>query len=172
MSNDKSFEGYGRFMVTWARLNTVLDTAIIKESGMRVSHGVLLVNCLNYKSRLGVLRGLLEQAGGEKRDVVPLLNEIAQDAKRLPMVQGSAALHPDGGLTFFRTDASAKLSGTVAHLSADEMVEEADTLTTKVDALATALGITPDELAEFESITSDTLVKRRKEPEATPEAAA
>ena len=59
-------EAYGRYLLARDRLDSVLDAAIIQETQLRVFHGVLLVAHLSTKSALGVLKGVLVQAGGDR----------------------------------------------------------------------------------------------------------
>ena len=166
MSSDKSYQAYGRYLVTWDRLNAVLDAAIIKETGLTPAHGVLLVGSLTYKSRLGVLRSLLGMAVGAKADAIPLLTEIAQDSKRQPMVQGVAADGPAGSLSFTRHDLSVRLGASVVTYQSDEIETSAEELATDIDAIQQALGITEADLAQIQHVVAATLTKRKKDKEA------
>jgi len=104
MSLDNSFRAYGRFLVTFNRLNPLLDAAIVREAGLGPVTGAIIAGALNTKSRISLLRGLLLNAGGEKADIVPLLAEIAQDAKKQPIVQGLAYPGGTNSLVFQRPD--------------------------------------------------------------------
>ena len=161
-ANSKSYEAYGRYMVTRDRLNAVLDAAIIQETQMRVSHGVLLVSQLTPKGRLAVLRAILSQAGGEKADLVPMLAEITQELKRNAVAGGLASV-AEGGLNFTRTDIGTRAQGSVTGYSADEMADAADTLAGHVDALAEALGIDEEALARLTRSVSEMTSKKSKE---------
>jgi hypothetical protein len=166
MSSDQSYQAYGRYLVTWNRLNAVLDASIIKETGISPAHGVLLVGSLTYKSRLGVLRSLLGMAGGAKADAIPLLTEIAQNSKRQPIVQGAAADGPAGSLSFTRHDLSVRLGAAVVTYQGDELESAAEALATDIAAIQQALGVTEADLAQIAHVMSATLAKRRKDKEA------
>lgn len=159
-SVDKSYSALGRYLVARDRMNAVLDAAIIQETGVRVFHGVLLTSALNPKQRLGVLKAILSQAGGEKQDVVPLVSELMQDLKRQPIAQGNSSLAPDGGVTFMRTDVGPRTAGSVVTYSVEEISVAAANLEEHVDALASALGLSDEDLVRVQRSVGEALAKR------------
>jgi hypothetical protein len=162
MPANKSFEAYGRYLVTRDRLNAVLEAAIIQETQLRVFHGVLLVSPLTTKVRLGVLKAVLQQAGGEKQDIVPLVSELMQDLKRQAIGQGTATVSGDA-LSFTRAEVGPRTAGSVVTYSAAEIDEATETLGEHIDALAAALAIDADALVRIQRSVSDALAKRGKD---------
>jgi hypothetical protein len=160
MSREKSFEAYGRYLVVRDRLNAVLDAAIIQETQLRVFHGVLLVAQLNTKNRIGILKAVLGQAGGEKAALAPLVSEIAQELKRQPIGQSQASLGANDGLSFMRTEVGPRTAGMVVDYSAEEIAAAADLLERATNALATALGIDDAALASMQRSVVEALSKR------------
>ncbi len=163
MSLDNSFRAYGRYLVTWNGLQPVLDVAIIREAGLALAEGAILVAALNQKSRLTVLRGLLAHSGGEKADVIPLLIEITQSAKKQPMLQGAALAGGPNSLRFTRPEVAGRLAPSMAEYTAEEMEELADELADQVETLTEALAVTPSDVAELRSIGEDVVTRRRKD---------
>jgi hypothetical protein len=160
MSREKSFEAYGRYLVVRDRLNAVLDAAIIQETQLRVFHGVLLVAQLNTKNRLGILKAVLGQAGGEKAALAPLVSEITQELKRQPIGQSQASLGDGDGLAFMRTEVGPRTAGVVVNYTADEIAGAADALERATNALAAALGIDDASLASIQRSVVEALAKR------------
>lgn len=166
MSLDNSYRAYGRFLVTWNGLQPVLDVAIVREAGLNQAQGAILVAALNQKTRLTVLRGLLAHAGGEKADVVPLLAEIAQTAKKQPMIQGAAIAGGPNSLRFMRPEVAGRLAPSMAEYTAEEMDELADELAEHVDTLTTALAVAPADVEELRRAAEDVVSRRRKDRDA------
>ena len=163
MSLDNSFRAYGRFLVTWNGLQPVLDVAIIREAGLELAEGAILVAALNQKSRLTVLRGLLAHSGGEKADIVPLLVEIAQAAKKQPMLQGAALAGGTNSLRFMRPEVAGRLAPSMAEYTAEEMDELADELAEHIATLTEALAVTPEDVAQLRSVGEEVVTRRRKD---------
>lgn len=161
MSLDNSFRAYGRFLVTWNGLQPVLDVAIVREAGLDLQQGAILVAALNQKSRLTVLRGLLGHAGGEKADVVPLLSEIAQAAKKQPMLQGSALAGATNSLRFTRPEVAGRLAPALTEFTAEEMDDLADELRDHVEKLTKALAVTPADIEALRSAAEEVASHRR-----------
>jgi|SRR4051812_46669536 hypothetical protein len=162
MSLDNSFRAYGRFLVTFNRLNPLLDAAIVREAGLGPVTGAIIAGALNTKSRISVLRGLLLNAGGEKADIVPLLAEIAQDAKKQPIVQGLAYPGGTNSLVFQRPDVVGRFSAASAEYTAEAIDELADDLEQRIDALARALDLTPADLAALKRANDEMGTRRRR----------
>ena len=163
MSLDNSFRAYGRFLVTWNGLQPVLDVAIIRESGLNPAQGAILAAALNQKTRLTVLRGLLTHAGGEKADIVPLLAEIAQAAKKQPLIQGAAIAGGANSLRFSRPEVAGRLAPAMAEYTAEEMDELADELAANIATLTAALAVTPADVEQLKRAAEDVASHRRKE---------
>ena len=159
MSHAKSFEAYGRYQLARDRLNAVLDAAIIQETRLRVFHGVLLVAPLTTKHRLAILKAVLAQAGGERAHLVPLVAEIAQELKRLPVGQAQASLDADGTLSFLRTEVGPRTAGAVATFAPDEVEAAAAALESRVAGLAEALGIDDAALATIQRSVVEALAR-------------
>jgi len=163
MSLDNSYRAYGRFLVTWNGLQPVLDVAIVREAGLEPAQGAILVAALNPKSRLTVLRGLLAHAGGEKADVVPLLAEIAQAAKKQPLIQGYAIAGGADSLRFLRPEVAGRLAPSMAEYTAAEMDELADELAQHVAQLTEALAISPADVEALKRAGEEVVSRRRKD---------
>jgi hypothetical protein len=161
MSLDNSYRAYGRYLVTLSRLNPLLDAAIVREAGLGPATGAILVAALNTKSRLAVLRGLLLNAGGEKADVVPTLTEIAQDAKRQPIVQGDALPGGTNSLLFQRPDVSGR-GAVSAEYTAEEIDALADELDERIDTVAKALAVTAADLAALKRANDEVGARKHR----------
>jgi len=163
MSLDNSYRAYGRFLVTWNGLQPVLDVAIVRESGLAPEPGAIMVAALNHKTRLTVLRGLLAHAGGEKADIVPLLIEIAQAAKKQPLIQGYAMAGGENSLRFARPEVAGRLAPSLAEYTAEEMDELADELAEHIRTLTAALAVSPADVEQFKRVGEDVVSRRRKD---------
>jgi hypothetical protein len=162
MSLDNSYRAYGRYLVTFNRLNPLLDAAILREAGLGPVTGCVIAGALNTKSRLGVLRGLLLNTGGEKADIVPLLAEIAQEAKKQPIVQGIAYAGGTNSLIFTRPDVGGRGTPTSAEYTAEEMDALADELSERIDNLQVALDITAADLTSLKRAADEMASRRRR----------
>jgi len=161
MSLDNSYRAYGRYLVTLNRLKPLLDTAIIREAGLAPATGAILVAALNAKSRLAVLRGLLLNAGGEKADVVPTLTEIAQAAKKQPIVQGAAFPGGTDSLLFQRPDNTGR-GAVTSEYTTEEIDALADELEQRLDAVAKALDISAADLAALKRANDELGARRQR----------
>ena len=161
MSLDNSYRAYGRYLVTFNRLNPLLDAAILREAGLGPVTGCVIAGALNTKSRLGVLRGLLLNTGGEKADIVPLLAEIAQEAKKQPIVQGLAYAGGTNSLIFMRPDVGGR-GASSAEYTAEEMDALADELSERIDNLQVALDITAADLTSLKRAADEMASRRRR----------
>ena len=162
MSLDNSYRAYGRYLVTFNRLNPLLDAAIAREAGLGPVPGAIVTGAQNTKTRLGMLRGLLLNAGGEKASIAPLLAEITQDAKKQPMLQGLAYPGGTNSLLFARPETSGRMSAASAEYTAEEMDGLADALEANIEKLALALAITPADLAEFKRAGDEGAARRKR----------
>jgi hypothetical protein len=167
MSLDNSYRAYGRYLVTYNRLNPLLDAAIIRESGLGPASGAVLVSALNTKTRLAVLRGLLLNTGGEKADIVPLLTELAQEAKKLPLIQGTAYPGGTNSLQFHKPDVMGRGAST-SEYTAEQIDALADDLEQRIESLTQALDITTADLAALKR-ANDELAARRPRRGGDPE---
>jgi hypothetical protein len=163
MPLDNSFRAYGRFLVTWNGLQPVLDVAIVREAGLNPAQGAILVAALNQKTRLTVLRGLLANAGGEKAGIVPLLAEIAQAAKKQPMLHGAGIVGGADTLRFLRPEVAGRLAPSSAEYSAEEIDELADELAAQIETLTAALAVTPADLDALKRAGDEVVSRRRKD---------
>jgi hypothetical protein len=163
MSLDNSYRAYGRYLVTLNRLNPLLDAAIVRETGLGPAAGAIVAGALNIKSRLGVLRALMQNSGGEKLDVVPLLAEIAQEIKKQPIVQGLASAGGTNSLVFTRSDVGGgRMGGATAEYTGEEMDELADALEARIEALARALDIAAADLSALKRAGDEMASRRRR----------
>jgi hypothetical protein len=162
MSLDNSYRAYGRYLVTFNRLNPLLDAAIVREAGLGPVTGSIIAGALNTKSRLGVLRGLLLNTGGEKADIVPLLAEIAQEAKKQPIVQGQAYAGGTNSLIFVRPDMGGRGGPTGSEYTAEDMDALADELSERIDNLQVALDITAADLAALKRAGDEMASRKRR----------
>ena len=165
MSIDKAFRAYGRLLVTWNSLQPVLDVAIVRESGLDITRGALITAGLTPKSRLTVLRGLLSHAGGEKADIAPLLAELSQAARKLPLLQGNPLPGQADALLVVRPEGG-KQGGTSTEFSADQISHSADDLAAQIDTLTAALAVTPADILALRKAGEELAAKRRKETDA------
>jgi hypothetical protein len=161
MSLDNAYRAYGRYLVTYNRLNPLLDAAIVRESGLGPEAGAIMVAPLNTKSRVAVLRGLLLNTGGEKADVVPLLTELAQDVKKQAIVQGDAYPGGTNSLLFVRPDVMGRGTAGAEH-TAEEIDALADALDKRVEAIGRALDINAADLATLKRANDELAARRRR----------
>jgi hypothetical protein len=161
MSLDNSYRAYGRYLVTLNRLGPLLDAAIVRETGLAAVTGAILVGALNTKSRLAVLRGLLLNAGGEKADVVPTLTEIAQAAKKQPIVQGSAFPGGTNSLLFQRPDVTGR-GAVTSEYTTEEIDALTDELEQRLDAVAKALDISAADVAALKRANDELGARKRR----------
>jgi hypothetical protein len=164
MSLDNCYRAYGRYLVTFNRLNPLLDAAIVREAGLGPATGAIMAGALNTKSRLAVLRALLLNTGGEKADIVPLLTEIAQESKKQPIVQATAYAGGTNSLIFTRADVAGRGGATGAEYTAEEMDALADELSERIDNLQVALDISAADMAALKRAgeESATAARRRR----------
>jgi hypothetical protein len=162
MSLDNCYRAYGRYLVTFNRMNPLLDAAIVREAALGPLTGAVMVAALNTKSRLAVLRGLLQNAGGEKADVVPLLTELAQEAKKQPIVQGTAYPAGTNSLQFVKPDVLGRGAGS-GEFTAEAIDALADDLDERIDALAKALAITAADLAAMKRAGEEAGARRPRQ---------
>jgi hypothetical protein len=166
MPLDNCFRAYGRYLVTWNGLQPVLDVAIVREAGLALAQGAIVVAALNQKTRLTVLRGLLANAGGEKADAVPLLAEIAQAAKKQPLIQGAGVAGGADSLRFLRPEVAGRLAPSSAEYTAQEIDALADELAAQIETLAAALAVTPADVDALKRAGDEIIARRRKDRDA------
>ncbi|HEX4509268.1 MAG TPA: hypothetical protein VH328_04290 [Burkholderiaceae bacterium] len=164
MSLDRCYQAYGRYLVTFNRLNPILDAAIVRETGLPFAQGAIVTAAFTPKNRLTVLRALVAAGSrGDRAEVVQLLSEIAQDAKKQPILQGQAQPGTGNSLVFVRTDAAAGRPGAgAADFTAEAIDAAADELSARVDALAALLGIGEAELSSLKRAGEEVAARRRR----------
>jgi hypothetical protein len=164
MSLDNCYRAYGRYLVTFNRLNPLLDAAIVREAGLPLTLGAIVTAAFTSKTRLSVLRGLV--AAGSRNDrgeLIQLLSEIAQDAKKQPLLQGQPQPGGTDSLIFARAEAGAGRPGMgAAEFTAEAMDAAADELSARIDALAAALAIGAPELSALKRAGEEVAVRRRR----------
>ena len=160
-------EAHGRYLLARDRLDAVVDAAIIQETGLRVSHGLLLVAHLPTKSALGVLKGVLVQAGGDRaKAAMASVSALHQQLKQHPLGQSQCHATADGRLVYTRAEVGPKLAGTVLSYTPAEVMEAAEALEQQVAALAETLGIDDEALARMQRSLEESLGRRGEGGEA------
>jgi hypothetical protein len=164
MSLDRCYQAYGRYLVTFNRLNPLLDAAIVRETGLPFAQGAIVTAALTPKSRLTVLRALIAAGSrGDRAELVQMLSEIAQDAKKQPLLQGQAQPGAGASLIFMRTDSAAgRPAAGAAEFTAEAIDAAADALTARIDSLAATLGIGEAELSALKHAGEEVAARRRR----------
>lgn len=163
MSLDQCYRAYGRYLVTFNKLNPLLDAAIVRETGLQFAQGAIVTAALSTKTRLSVMRALVAAGGGADRaELIHLLSEIAQDAKKQPLLQGQAQPGGTNSLIFVRTDVAGRPGAGTAEFTAEDIDAAADELSDRVEALTRALGIGAPEMSALKRAGEELAARRRR----------
>ncbi|WP_124664133.1 hypothetical protein [Burkholderia sp. Bp8998] len=129
---------YGMFMVTWSIVDSVVQTAIMKNLGIGATDAVILTGKMQFNPRVQLLCALLKREGDTHKDAIKLLNKTEGFAQRNTLVHGNIIVGVPGVLTFVKYDGGAS---TKQSFSADDMLKHVHALNTRIVTLQQLLKI-------------------------------
>lgn len=95
---------YGRFMVAWSVLETVIEAAIMKLLRLDAQRALIVTTSMQFRQRINVLYALLEIESDNNQAAIKLLKRIEKDAKRNMLVHGHIIVGVPGQLTFVKSN--------------------------------------------------------------------
>jgi len=142
---------YGLFMVAWSVIESVIQTAIMKQLGIDATRAVVITGKMQFNPRVQLLCGLLKLEGDKYEEAIKLLNKTEGFAHRNVLVHGNIIVGMPGQLTFVKYDGgnSAKRSFTF-----DDMHKHVTALTDRTNKLQSLLDVSD---ADMQKIVDATL---------------
>jgi hypothetical protein len=96
-------------MVAWSVLETVIQTAIMKELGITPAKAVITTGKLQFQPRVQLLINLLKLKDTPDRDAIKLLQKTEGFAHRNTIVHGIIIIGDPSKLTFIKYDGGASI---------------------------------------------------------------
>jgi len=95
---------YGLFMVAWSTLESLLQTAIMKELNISPTNAVIITGKLQFQPRAQLLINLLKENPSCDKEAIRLIQKMEGFAHRNTIVHGLIVVGDPERLTFVKYD--------------------------------------------------------------------
>lgn len=139
-------------MVAWSVLETVIQTAIMKELGITPAKAVITTGKLQFQPRVQLLINLLKLNETPDKETIKLLQKTEGFSHRNTIVHGIIIIGNPEKLTFVKYDGGASVKQT---FTLDSMEKHLSGLAERTEKLQELLHVTDKEMQSIGDATLD-----------------